>query len=200
MPSYSPLIEKALRRAARAHDQQTRKGSDLPYLTHPVGVMYLLLKAGYEDDELIAAALLHDVVEDTSVTLEQLRQEFPEKVCSWVAELSEKKKDSSGTERPWEDRKRDHLNVVQEASEGACAIVLADKLHNLQSMLYDLQESGETVWQRFNASPEQIIWYHQKMFEAAKRDDELNFKLLQDGLNTLDKLKAYLPVNHPESN
>jgi len=192
MLRYSPLLEKAIRRAASAHRHQTRKASDLPYITHPFAVMYLLAQSGCEDEELLAAALLHDAVEDTPVTLEELQQEFPQQVCGWMAVLSEKKKDDGGQARPWEDRKQDHIAQIRNASSGACAILLADKLHNLHSILFDLEREGRTVWARFNAPPERIFWYHQQMFQAAPRDSELHRILHAACEETLTKLEPYL--------
>ena len=74
---FRPLVERAMRFAAKAHRHHHRKGSDLPYITHPAGAAMLLLKAGIDDDEILAAALLHDVVEDTEHTLEMLAADFP---------------------------------------------------------------------------------------------------------------------------
>lgn len=159
---YSPLVEKAFRVAAAAHRSQTRKASDVPYFQHPASVALILARCGFEDDELLAAAALHDAVEDTDCTVESLTAEFPEAVAELVVECSEAKVDASGVKIPWRARKEAHIAVVGKASPSARAIVLADKLHNLGSMLFDL-DHGEELWSRFNASPEDVIWYHRKI-------------------------------------
>lgn len=165
-PLYSPLVEKAFRVAADAHRNQTRKASALPYFQHPASVALILARAGFNDDELLAAAALHDTIEDTDCTVESLTSEFPKPVVKLILECSEQKTDASGTKIPWRARKEAHIAVVQETSLSARAIVLADKLHNLGSMVYDL-ERGEELWSRFNASPEDLIWYHRKIVAAA---------------------------------
>lgn len=165
-PLYSPLVEKAFRVAADAHRNQTRKASALPYFQHPASVALILARAGFNDDELLAAATLHDTIEDTGCTIESLAAEFPESVVKLILECSEQKVDSSGNKIPWRARKEAHIAVVREASPSARAIVLADKLHNLGSMLYDL-ERGNELWSRFNASPNDLIWYHREIVAAA---------------------------------
>ncbi len=163
---YSPLVEKAFRVAADAHRTQTRKASGLPYFQHPASVALVLACCGFEDDELFAAAALHDTVEDTDCTVESLTAEFPEAVVKLVLECSENKFDASGEKIPWRVRKENHIAVVGKASPSARAIVLADKLHNLGSMIFDL-ERGDELWGRFNASPEDVIWYHREIVAAA---------------------------------
>lgn len=167
---FSPLVERAMRVAARCHRLQTRKASDLPYLTHPASVALLLTKAGITDDEILAAALLHDVVEDTDCSLEALAAEFPPKVIEFVAALTERKRDDSGQQRSWPDRKTEHLEHIAAASWEARAITLADKLHNLGSMLADL-DSGTDLWSRFNAPPDRVLWYHREMVAAASQGE-----------------------------
>jgi guanosine-3',5'-bis(diphosphate) 3'-pyrophosphohydrolase len=138
----------------------------LPYFQHPASVALILARAGLNDDELLAAAVLHDTVEDTDCTVESLTADFPESVVKLVLECSEAKTDASGTKIPWRARKEAHIAVVGIASLPARAIVLADKLHNLGSMVFDL-ERGEELWSRFNASPDDLIWYHREIVAAA---------------------------------
>ncbi len=167
---FSPLVERALRIAAQAHRQHHRKGSDLPYITHPAHVALILLRAGIDEDEILAAALLHDVVEDTDHTLEMLAADFPPKVVQLVAALTERKHDHDGRRRSWQERKDEHLQHIAAEPWEARAIVLADKLHNLGSMLVDL-EQGADMWSRFNASRERVLWYHREMIAAATQGD-----------------------------
>jgi (p)ppGpp synthase/HD superfamily hydrolase len=163
---HSPLVERALRTAANAHRSQLRKGCDVPYITHPFAVAMILQHAGFEDVELLAAALLHDVVEDTEVSLEDLRRQFPERVCDIVAAMSEQKLDAQGQKRPWRVRKEEHLAHYRHASPEVLALALADKLHNLSTMLIDL-DGGPDVWKRFSAPPEDLLWYYRAVADAA---------------------------------
>lgn len=188
---FSPVVERALRVAARCHRHHHRKASDLPYLTHPAGVALILLRAGFGDEEILAAALLHDVVEDTDYSLEQMEAEFPAGVAEYVAVLTERKRDSDGTKRSWQDRKREHIEQIGEASVGAKAVVLADKLHNLGTMLYDL-EAGDDLWSRFGASPDQVLWYHREMIERATVEDERLQRLAAECRELLERLEETL--------
>ena len=162
---WSPLLERALRVAARAHHHQNRKGGTIPYITHPVGVAWVLMRAGFQDDTLLAAALLHDVLEDTSVTAAELSGQFPPAVLELVNALSETKTDASGQQRPWRVRKVEHLEQVRSASLAARTLTLADKLHNLETMLFDLA-LGVDVWSLFNAPRADVLWYHREMLRA----------------------------------
>ncbi|MFT5322969.1 MAG: (p)ppGpp synthase/HD superfamily hydrolase [Planctomycetaceae bacterium] len=181
---YSPLVEKAFRVAADAHRNQTRKASDLPYFQHPASVTLILARAGFDNDDLLAAAVLHDTIEDTDCTAELLTAEFSESVVDLVLECSEQKTDASGAKIPWRARKEGHIAVVREASPHARAIVLADKLHNLGSMVYDL-ERGEELWSRFNASPEELIWYHREIVATATTLPAVADSLIVERINML---------------
>lgn len=182
------LVERALRVAARAHDGQCRKATDLPYFTHPAAVALILAKAGFHDEGLLAAALLHDVVEDTDCTLADLAGEFPAAVVTMVSELSETKHASDGSQRPWIDRKREYIERVSQSSRAVRAIALADKLHNLTTILFDLQ-SGEPVWERFNAAPDRIFWYHETLIERLPQGDPDLEMLARHAHDVLEKLR-----------
>lgn len=181
-----------MRWSAEAHAGQTRKGTELPYVIHPAAVALILARSGFDDDEVLAAALLHDVLEDTDVTIEDLAREFPARVCEFVAAASEQKTDSTGMKRPWADRKDDHVRQVAAAPQSARAIVLADKLHNLQSMLFDLAGEGLN-WDRFNAPAEQIIDYHRRMIAAAFGDDERLQPLAIEAREMLARIESAAP-------
>jgi (p)ppGpp synthase/HD superfamily hydrolase len=185
---FSPLVERALRLAARSHREHTRKGSDVPYITHPLSVALILSRAGIDDDKILAAAVLHDAVEDTDCNLEEVSRDFPAEVASYVDSLSERKRDASGHAIPWQQRKEKHLASVAAADWPIRAIALADKLHNLGTMLYDV-EAGENLWERFNAPPEKIIWYHREMIKRAAGDDDQLRGLANDCRQLLGQLE-----------
>lgn len=165
----SDRLERALRRAAEWHRPQTRKGSTTPYIEHPFAVAWILDRAGFAEDVLIAG-LLHDAVEDTDATLQEIGEEFGAEVAAIVAECSERKTDETGRKRPWIDRKREHLEEVERASREARAVVLADKLHNLTSIRVDLAAGGD-VWSKFNAGRDEVLWYHRAMIAACDDGD-----------------------------
>jgi len=188
-PLFSPLVERAMRLAARAHRNHQRKATDLPYISHPAGVAIILLQAGFTDSAMLAAALLHDVVEDTACELTDLETEFPPVVVAYVDALTEDKHHADGRKRSWQSRKEDHLREVAAASMEARAIVLADKLHNLGCMVYDL-DSGEELWSRFGATPERVLWYHREMIAIAAGDDDQLQTLADNCRDLLAKLEA----------
>ncbi|MDE2508615.1 MAG: bifunctional (p)ppGpp synthetase/guanosine-3',5'-bis(diphosphate) 3'-pyrophosphohydrolase [Planctomycetota bacterium] len=166
------IVQSALRRAAEWHAGQTRRGSGLPYLEHVCGVALALARAGF-DDEVVAAGLLHDAVEDTGVTLETIRAEFGARVADIVAACSERKLNHEGAQRPWIDRKSEHLRELAAASLDARAVVLADKLHNLRSIAADVS-SGINVWTLFHAGRAEVLWYYRTSIDVcAGRDPVL---------------------------
>jgi (p)ppGpp synthase/HD superfamily hydrolase len=162
-------LERALRWSASCHAGQTRKGSDLPYFEHAVAVAMILDRAGFEEDVVIAG-LLHDVVEDTEATFEDVETRFGPTVCELVRACSEIKLDDQGRKRHWIDRKRDHLAALDSADAAARAVILADKLHNLTSIEVDLEDEIP-VWERFNADRAQVLWYYGATIAACSSDD-----------------------------
>jgi (p)ppGpp synthase/HD superfamily hydrolase len=162
-------LERALRWAAVWHRDQERRGSGVPYVQHAMAVAMILDRLGFAE-EVVIAGLLHDVVEDTEATLDQVRSLFGAAVAEIVRYCSEVKFDAEGRKRPWIDRKRDHLNALAHAPTPARAVVLADKLHNLRSIQLDLRE-GRPVWSHFHADRDQVLWYYRCAIERLGRDD-----------------------------
>ena len=166
----SDLYERALRLAAVGHRDQQRRGSGIPYVAHPYAVARIVERAGY-DEPVAIAALLHDLVEDTATPLAAIRHQFGDLVADTVAACSEQKLDAAGQLRPWDERKRDHLSALGRASESTRAVVLADKLHNLQSIRLDL-EAGLPVWNLFHAGREQVLGYFSAMILRCESQDD----------------------------
>jgi (p)ppGpp synthase/HD superfamily hydrolase len=172
---YSEALEAALRWAAVCHQGQERRGSGVPYVQHVVAVAMILDRLGY-GQEVVIAGLLHDVVEDTEATLDEVSSRFGPVVAAIVAHATEVKLDDRGVKRPWIDRKRDHLAAMASAPAEARAVLLADKLHNLVSIARDLRD-GRPIWGRFNAPRSDVLWYHQTainlLSEGAREDPRL---------------------------
>ena len=165
----SPRLESALRWSAICHAGQTRKGSEVPYFEHAAAVAMILDRAGFEEDVVIAG-LLHDVVEDTDATLDDVAARFGPAVAELVDACSEIKLDAEGRKRPWIDRKRDHLAALGSVDDSARAVILADKLHNLTSIEVDMAE-GRPVWELFNADRASVLWYYGATIEACAGGD-----------------------------
>jgi guanosine-3',5'-bis(diphosphate) 3'-pyrophosphohydrolase len=141
----SALVAEAYELAADAHDGQRRKDDGTPYITHPVAVAELLHDAGFDDD-VVAAALLHDVVEDTEMGRDEIAERFGDRVAELVDALSE----DEGIQ-DYEDRKREHREQVEASGRDAIAIYIADKLSNLRDMRRIYAEEGEAIASRFKA-------------------------------------------------
>ena len=189
--TMSTRLEQALRFAAVGHEGQLRRSSGVPYVQHVVAVAWILDRAGFNEDVIIAG-LLHDLIEDTSTTLASIEERFGSVVAELVAHCSEVKTDERGQKRTWLDRKRDHLAALREAPGGALAIVLADKLHNLISIQIDLR-AGHPVWNDFHAEREQVLWYYQSII-AVCAGNSADARLRQLGarcLETLEQIKRH---------
>jgi (p)ppGpp synthase/HD superfamily hydrolase len=154
------VIEKALQVASLAHEKQYRKRTRIPYIIHPVAVGLLLMKAGYDDD-LIAAGILHDTIEDTDLTLVDLEVSFGKKIAEIVAGCSEPDKSLS-----WKDRKEHTIEFLKTASEEIRVVACADKLHNIKSIRRDYEQQGNEVWERFNAGKHQQEWYNRNIVKS----------------------------------
>lgn len=164
-----PRLEEALALAAERHAGQTRRGSGVPCIAHLVAVGWILDRAGFDEDTVIAG-LLHDLVEDTETTLDEVRARFGPVVAELVGHGSEVKTDERGRARPWIDRKRDHLAALEHAPVEARAVVLADKLHNLRSIRADLA-AGRPIWSLFHADRDAVLWYFASMIAACGAGD-----------------------------
>jgi len=161
MTNELPLIERAARIAAQSHIAQKRKSDGSPYIVHPFMVARLLTAYQFEDD-VVAAALVHDVLEDTDVTEAELRDELGDTVVDIVLQVSE---DMS---LPWEERKTAYAAHVAEASEGVKAVSIGDKIHNLQSMLIGWSKQGDSFWEHFTRGIDNQIWLVQTLLAAYK--------------------------------
>jgi (p)ppGpp synthase/HD superfamily hydrolase len=160
------MIDRAVEFAVRRHAGQVRKGTDVPYVTHPLAVGLMLAMEGCRE-ALIVAGLLHDTVEDTSATLEELRDEFGDEVADLVEGCSEPDKSLS-----WEDRKRHTHLYLKTAPLDVRIVSCADKLHNVKTMTANYEELGEDLWQRFNRGRDKQKWYFEGLVEGlCGRDD-----------------------------
>lgn len=155
------LIEKALRLAMLAHTGQTRKGEDTPYIVHPAVVATTLASYGFAD-EVVAAALVHDVVEDTSVTANELREALGDAVADLVEMVTEDKS------LPWKERKQHYIDSVRAGSLEAKAISAADKINNISGLLDMYTAKGDDIWEIFNSTKEHKLWFEEAMLAMLK--------------------------------
>lgn len=168
MKGYSDAVNHAFGFAAKHHDRQVRKGTKLPYLTHPANVAVILTRYG-RDEGTVVAGVLHDVVEDcvrdgyTRQMLEQrIGEKFGANVLETVLGVTYRHLDDDGVELSAEERKDDYLARLSDANESALWVCAADKVHNSNSILSDLRrtEDPDSVWSRFKAGKAGTVkWY-----------------------------------------
>lgn len=165
---YSDRINHALAFAAKHHDQQVRKGTRLPYLTHPANVAIILTRYGCAEPTVVAG-ILHDVIEDCvsmSYTSEMLQQRIGEKfgpdVLETVLAVTYRRLDDDGVELSGDERRDDYVERLAGANESARWVCAADKLHNASTIVADLRRTIDpaTIWRRFSVGKEgTLLWY-----------------------------------------
>jgi len=187
----SPLVRNALEQARRDHEGQVRNGSGgMPYVKHPIAVAALLDERGYRD-EVLAAALLHDVVEDSDTGLDELREKFGEEVAGMVGALTD-----DGSIEEYRQRKAEHRERVAAAGEEALAIYGADKLTNTRTLRDAYAEEGNAVREEFKVPLElkTEIW---EADLALLREKAPELPFLDDLEAELTRLRACLEAPAP---
>jgi (p)ppGpp synthase/HD superfamily hydrolase len=168
MTGYSDRINHAFAFAAKHHDRQVRKGTRLPYLTHPANVAVILTRYG-RDEETVVAGILHDVIEDCvregwthEMLEERIAAKFGEAVLETVLAVTKRRTDGDGLEFSREEIRTDYLQRLEAASDSARWVCAADKVHNAGATLADLRRTidADTVWSRFGGGREGTLqWY-----------------------------------------
>ncbi|HLE55673.1 MAG TPA: HD domain-containing protein [Rhodothermia bacterium] len=170
---YSDKINHAFAFAAKHHDRQVRKGTKLPYLTHPANVAVILTHYDRDEDSIVAG-ILHDVVEDcvrdgyTRETLEQrIGEKFGGSVLRTVLQVTYRRLDDDGAELSSAQRKEDYLERLGQAEESALWVCAADKIHNARSILSDLRRTLEpnAVWSRFSGGRAATVKWYRDVYE-----------------------------------
>jgi (p)ppGpp synthase/HD superfamily hydrolase len=160
----SPRYADALAFSFAAHRTQVRKGSNVPYFAHLIGVSSLVLEYGGTEDEAVAA-LLHDAAEDQGgrEMLAQIEARFGPAVSAIVHGCSDS---LEPTKPPWRERKEKYLEHLKTAPPAVQLVSACDKLYNARAILSDLREIGESVWERFTGGREGVLWYYRELATA----------------------------------
>src|SRR4030081_2634223 len=173
---YSDRINHALAFAAKHHDRQVRKGTRLPYLTHPANVALILTRYG-RDTDTVVAGILHDVIEDCvrdGYSREMLEQRIGDKfgptVLETVLAVTYRRNDDDGVELSGDDRKTDYLERLSGASEESRWVCAADKIHNASSIVADLRRTvdTETIWSRFGGGRAGTGRWYRQVYERLR--------------------------------
>jgi (p)ppGpp synthase/HD superfamily hydrolase len=194
---YSQQYEEALQVATVAHHEQMRKGSELPYIVHPVHVSVILLRHGFST-EVAIAGLLHDVVEDQGYELSEIERRFGPRVAQIVEALTEQKRDADGDKRPWEVRKQEALEQIRDASREAVAVKAADTLHNAHSFVQDLRREGDRIWRHFNRGPQSQLDYYRKVLRMTEKKLS-HHPLVAELADAVNRLAEVVDETSPET-
>lgn len=173
----STLLDKAICYAVRAHHNTERRGKGFPYIVHPMEAVSIVASIT-PDQELLAAAALHDVVEDTDITIDDLRKEFGEKVACLVEQESDKFVEGISEEDSWRSRKQAAIDRIEAAPYEAKIVALGDKLSNMRAIARDYDELGDELWTRFHAP-------------GGRADHEWHYRGLAESLSTLAGTSAF---------
>ena len=164
------LVSEAIAFAAKAHDGMRRKKSDVPYILHPMEAA-VIVGTMTEDQSVIAAAALHDVVEDAGVTIEEIEERFGARVRQLVASETEDKRADLPPAATWRVRKEETLAMLKAAEDiGVVMMWIGDKLANIRSIYRDFKVEGDAVWQKFNQkNVAEQAWYYRSIVTLTER-------------------------------
>lgn len=172
----SSLLDKAILLAVEAHKNTERRGKGFPYIVHPMEAMSIVASMT-NDQELLAAAALHDTVEDTHITVEDIRREFGDRIASLVADESDIEIPDMDEKDSWHMRKQAAIDHLAAASRDAKMVALGDKLSNMRAIARDYAVQGDQLW----------LLFHVK----EKRDHEWHYRGLASSLSSLSDTFAY---------
>ena len=163
----SPKFEQALQYAVLVHAGQLRKGTDIPYISHLLGVTSIAMEYGANEEETIGA-LLHDAGEDAGGDgrIEDIRQRFGDAVGDIVLGCTDA---VTIPKPPWRKRKEDYIAHVPQASASVRLVSAADKLHNARAILRDFRQHGDDVWSRFKGGKVGSLWYYRSLITAFRQ-------------------------------
>src|SRR5450830_1326531 len=188
----TPRFTQALTLASTAHEGQVRKGTTIPYITHPVVVAGLVAQYGGDEDQQVAA-LLHDVLEDGGPHYAaQIGDQFGPRVLAIVQACSDGQGQDPGRKLTWTERKRAYLAHLRSAPDEALLVSGCDKLSNARAILDDLVTIGPSVFDRFNAKLEGAVWNYEASSQLFTDRKVPMAKALAD---TLQKIRRLVPAS-----
>ena len=183
-PLDTELLDRAIVFAVKAHAGTERRGKGYPYIVHPLEAVEIVATMT-ADQELLAAAALHDTVEDTPVTVEQIRAEFGSRIASLVADESDEMPAGVSEEDSWHARKRAAIDRLSHASRDAKMVALGDKLSNMRAIARDYAVQGDALWNIFHAKdPKDHEWHYRGLADALRElDGTAAFKEFESLIN-----------------
>ncbi len=183
-PLDTQLLDRAIIFAVKAHSGTERRGKGYPYIVHPLEAVEIV-STMTSDQELLAAAALHDTVEDTPVTVEQIRAEFGPRIASLVAAESDQVFEGVSESDSWHDRKQAAIDRLARASREAKMVALGDKLSNMRAIARDYAMQGDALWSLFHAKdPRDHEWHYRGLADSLRElEDTFAFKEFERLIN-----------------
>lgn len=183
-PLNTELLDRAIIFAVKAHAGTERRGKGYPYIVHPLEAVEIVATMT-ADQELLAAAALHDTVEDTEVTVDQIRAEFGERIAALVADESDAFEAGVSEEDSWHSRKRAAIERLARASHDAKIVALGDKLSNMRAIARDYAVKGDELWNIFHAKdPKDHEWHYRGLADSLRElEDTFAFKEFESLIN-----------------
>ncbi len=183
-PLDTTLLDRAIVFALRAHAGTERRGKGFPYIVHPLEAVEIVATMT-ADQELLAAAALHDTVEDTDVMIEQIREEFGEHIASLVEAESDIKVTGVSKEESWRIRKQAAIDRLAAAPLDAKMVALGDKLSNMRAIARDYSEQGDALWNLFRMKDRKDHEWHYRGLAASLRElqDTFAYKEFEQLIN-----------------
>ena len=175
------LLDRAIIFAVKAHHNTERRGKGFPYIVHPMEAVEIVATIT-PDQELLAAAALHDTIEDTDVTVEDIRREFGDRIADLVHAESDQFTEGVSEEDSWHDRKQAAIDRLRSASHDAKIVAMGDKLSNMRAIWRDYQVKGDEIWNIFHVKD--------------KASHEWHYRGLADSLSELSDTFAYQEFVH----
>ena len=183
-PLNTELLDRAIIFAVKAHAGTERRGKGYPYIVHPLEAVEIVATMT-PDQELLAAAALHDTVEDTEVTVDQIRAEFGERIAALVADESDTFEAGVPEADSWHSRKRAAIERLARASHDAKIVALGDKLSNMRAIARDYAVKGDELWNIFHAKdPKDHEWHYRGLADSLRElEDTFAFKEFESLIN-----------------
>lgn len=167
-PLNTELLDRAIIFAVKAHAGTERRGKGYPYSVHLMEAVEIVATMT-PNQELLAAAALHDTVEDTNVTIDDIRAEFGDRIATLVAHETEERLEGVRAEDSWHDRKQATIKKLAQASRETKIVALGDKLSNMRAIAHDYDELGDALWERFHAKdPKDHEWYYRGLADSLR--------------------------------
>jgi (p)ppGpp synthase/HD superfamily hydrolase len=181
-------LPTALALALDAHKKQIRKGTKIPYISHPMAVASIALEYGATEEQAVAA-LLHDAIEDGGDTyVDSIEALFGSHILNLVQGCTDGTPDHTGKKAPWLERKTAYLEHLQQASDEILLVSCSDKLHNARAIVSDLINEGPSVFERFSSTTEQTLWYYRQLANVFTNRKTPPAKALESAVSQMEAL------------